>query len=180
MWTGYNQLTSAAIGHEIGYDIGFLAGRKYSLRKSGRPVVIHHLPCLGRTSDTVDSEPGMPGSLTVRIEAAARRSHVGRLAPIQECLQVGRGDRGFPGASPKPPHHPVPLCCPGRTRSGNWPAASGRAVCWSEHRTRSFTCLVDRILIKTSPVPGAWRWPVGDKPRSNSIIAAIGVGRRSR
>ena len=32
MWTGYNRLTSAVIGHEIGYDVGFQAGRRHALR----------------------------------------------------------------------------------------------------------------------------------------------------
>ena len=68
MWTGYNQLTSAAIGHEVGCDTGFQAGRKHALRESGRPVVFHHLPCLGRTSDTVESEPRIQGSQTVCIK----------------------------------------------------------------------------------------------------------------
>ncbi len=32
MWTGYNRLTSAVIGHEIGYDVGFQAGQRHALR----------------------------------------------------------------------------------------------------------------------------------------------------
>ncbi len=128
MWTGYNQLTNAAIGLEVGCDTGFQAGRKHALRESGRPVAIHCLPLLGRTSGTVESEPRIPGSQTVCIKGAARRSLVGRLAPIQESLQVCRDDRGFPGAGPKPPSHPVPLRLTGRTRLGNWPAASSRVM----------------------------------------------------
>ncbi len=29
MWTGYNRLAIAVIGHEVGYDVGFQAGRRH-------------------------------------------------------------------------------------------------------------------------------------------------------
>ncbi len=37
-------------------------------------------------------------------------------------------------------------------------------MCWGECRTSSFTCRVDKILIKMSSVLGAWRCPGGDNP----------------
>ena len=34
LWTDYNRLTSAVIGHEIGSETGFKAGKRHALRKN--------------------------------------------------------------------------------------------------------------------------------------------------
>ncbi len=119
MWTGYNQLTSAAIGHEVGCDTGFQAGRKHALRENGRPLVIHNLPCLGRTSDTIESEPRIPGSQTICTIEAPRRSLFGRLAPIQESLKSVTTIEAFPAPVRNLRLIPSHSVCPCRTRLGN-------------------------------------------------------------